>query len=283
MQRMSLPNLWPYLAIFALGYSAIALFLFFTQSSMIYFPGIQSRQIDYTPDRFGLDYEDVNITTEDDVKLHGWFLPATSPRATLLFFHGNAGNISHRSDSLKLFHRLGLDVLIIDYRGYGQSEGKPSEQGTYLDAEAAWRYLTRDRGVDGRGIILFGRSLGGSIAAYLASNREVMGLIIESAFTSVPDIAAELYPLLPVRLLARFKYDTRAYLDGVSAPVMINHSREDEIAPFSHGEALFEAASQPKRFHELQGGHNVGFLSNTAAYFKALDGFIELCITGNGQ
>jgi len=193
----------------------------------------------------------------------------------ILFCHGNAGNISHRLESIQIFHRLGLNVFIFDYRGYGRSEGKPSEIGTYRDVEAVWQYLVEERQVSPNRIVVFGRSLGGAVAAWSANRHTPGALILESAFTSVPDIAAKLYPYLPVRLLSRFKYNTAEYLDEVDCPVLIVHSREDEIMPFSHGKQLFERARGPKEFLEISGTHNEGFITSEKRYIEGLNTFIS--------
>jgi fermentation-respiration switch protein FrsA (DUF1100 family) len=281
MNRKLMSNLWSLLLILGVTYLVLVFFVYFTQSSMLYFPELPSRKISATPDHYGLAYEELQLVTEDGVKLHGWFLPAENPRATLLFFHGNAGNISHRMESLEIFHELGLETLIIEYRGYGQSEGRPSEKGTYLDAEAAWRYLTEKREVPPHKILLFGRSLGAAIASHLARDRQPMGLVLESAFVSVPDLAATLYPLLPVRLLSRFRYDNRNNLQAVTSPVLIVHSRDDEIIPYRHGRRLFAAAGEPKYFLQLRGGHNDGFMVTGDDYLDGLDDFIRNCISHN--
>lgn len=278
MPRLSLENLWPWLLIAAVIYGVFVAMIYFSQSRMLYYPNLPSRKISATPEQIGLLFEEVSFTASDGVKLHGWFLPADNAQGTLLFFHGNAGNISHRLDSLHIFNALNLDVLIFDYRGYGQSEGSPTEQGTYLDAEAAWHYLTSERSIPAGNILLFGRSLGGAVAAHLASRHQAMGLALESTFTSVPDMAAELYPLLPVRWLASFRYNTKAALDAVSYPLFIAHSPEDEIIPYTHGRMLFDSARQPKQFLKLSGGHNGGFLSDRSEYLKAWRVFIERCI-----
>ncbi len=277
MPKLSLDSLWPWLLTFAVIYALLVAVLYFSQSRMLYYPNLPSRKISATPEQIGLNFDEVSFTTSDGVRLHGWFLPADNAQNTLLFFHGNAGNISHRLDSLLLFHALNLEVLIFDYRGYGQSAGKPTEQGTYLDAEAAWRYLTSNRGIAATDILLFGRSLGGAIAAHLASRHQAMGLALESTFTSVPDMAAELYPLLPTRWLARFRYNTKAALNAVAYPVFIAHSPDDEIIPFTHGRRLFDNARQPKQFMQLAGDHNGGFLSVRSEYIKAWSAFIQLC------
>jgi fermentation-respiration switch protein FrsA (DUF1100 family) len=273
-------SFWSFIAMLAAAYGALTLLLYFTQDSMIYYPNIPSRQLMATPERVELAYEEVELTTEDGIRLHGWFLEVDQPRATLLFFHGNAGNISHRLDSLQLFHQLGLEVFIFDYRGYGRSEGKPSEKGTYRDADAAWRYLTEQRQIPPRRIMLFGRSLGASVAVDLAARKEVLGLIIESAFSSVPDMAADIYPYLPVRWLSRFRYDSGRKLPVIKAPVLVAHSPQDEIIPFHHGRKLFSLANEPKRFLEMRGGHNDGFLVSGTAYRKGLDEFIRRLDTG---
>lgn len=257
------------------AYGALLLFLYFGQASLLYLPDLPSRELAATPEDAGLAYETVHLQTEDGVVLHGWHVPAASPRGTLLFFHGNAGNISHRLDSLAIFHRLGLDVFIFDYRGYGQSEGSPDEEGTHRDALAAWQYLTGERRIDGRHIILFGRSLGAALAAWLATETRPGGLILESAFISVPDLAADLYRWLPARRLARLKYATRDYLARVDCPVLVVHSPQDEIIPYRHGQALYAAARPPKAFLELRGDHNAGFLLSGEGYVRGLDAFLD--------
>ncbi len=248
--------------------------LFLLQSCLIYHPDTPTRAIVATPDSIGLDFEPVKIPTEDGLTLDAWFVPAKNARGVLLFFHGNAGNISHRLESIRLFNRLRLSTLILDYRGYGQSEGEPSEEGTYRDAEAAWRYLTERRGISPKRIVIFGRSLGGAVAAHAAKGRDAGALILESAFTSVPDMAAQIYWFLPVRWLTRFDYDTEAALASVPIPVLVIHSPDDQIVPFAHGRALFAAARGPKRFLEINGGHNTGFMQSEQKYLQGIDAFL---------
>jgi len=258
--------------IIAGAYIAFVGFLFIFQSHYVYYP---ERVLSANPSSIGLNFESVSFQTTDGVELSGWFVPSNNARGVILFCHGNAGNISHRMESIQIFHRLKLNTFIFDYRGYGQSGGKPSESGTYKDAEAAWRYLVEERQVNPKNIIVFGRSLGGAIAAWLGQAQTPGALILESTFTSVPDIAAKLYPYLPVKLLSRFKYDTADYLDGVNCPVLIVHSQDDEIMPFSHGQRLFEIARGPNRFLEISGSHNEGFITSGKGYEEGLNSFIS--------
>jgi fermentation-respiration switch protein FrsA (DUF1100 family) len=256
-------------------YGALCLYLFFMQAKLLYYPNIPSRHLTANPADIGLDYEMVTLRTSDHVKLHGWYIPAVpEERGALLFFHGNAGNISHRLDSLKIFHDLGLSTLIIDYRGYGRSQGSISERGTYLDAEAAWRFLIESRKFSAQEIVVFGRSLGAAIGAYISVKQKPAALILESAFTSVPDMAARLYPFFPIRLLSRFHYNTEKSLLSVSCPVLIVHSPDDEIIPYENGLKLYERAREPKSFLELRGDHNQGFLESGHDYTDGLEQFI---------
>ena len=261
--------------VFALGYAVFAAALFFYQPNLLYFPDMPTRQIQATPEVIGLEFDSVTLTTSDNVQLDAWFVPADPARGTLLFCHGNAGNNSHRLDSIRLLHERGLSVLIGDYRGYGQSTGKPTENGPYRAADAAWQYLVEQRGIRPEHIILFGRSLGASIAADLATRQAATGVILESAFTSVPDVAAGFYPWLPVRWMSRYQYNTRKQLVDFHSPVLIVHSRDDEIIPYSNGEHLFEAANEPKQFLELRGGHNDGFMVSGDSYVRGLEVFIN--------
>ena len=261
-------------------YVAFAGFLFIFQSSYVYYP---ERILSTEPGSIGLSFENVSFETTDGLKLSGWFIPCEGARGVILFCHGNAGNISHRLDSIQIFHQLGLDVFIFDYRGYGQSGGKPSESGTYRDADAAWRYLVEERRVNPNKIIIFGRSLGGAVAAWQARSHTPGALILESTFTSVPDIAAKLYPYLPVKLMSRFKYDTEGYLEGVNCPVLIVHSPNDEMMPFSHGQRLFETAKEPKEFLEISGSHNEGFITSGKRYEEGLNAFISEYLPPNGS
>jgi len=253
-------------------YLGIVALAFFLQSRLVYFP---RKEIGATPERVGLSYEAVWFQAADALKLSGWFIPVEKPRGILLFCHGNAGNISDRLDSIKLFHSIGLSTFIFDYRGYGQSEGKPTERGTYLDAEAAWSYLVNEREVSSDKIILFGRSLGGAVGAWLAREHAPGALILESTFTSIPDLGARLYPFLPVRLISRFRYSAIEYVKQAKCPVLVVHSRADELIPFRHGRRLFEAANEPKEFLEIAGSHNEGFITTGQRYTDGLAAFLS--------
>ncbi len=272
---MSFNSLLSILFVILVVYCTLALYVYLMQPRLLYYPDLPGRKLMATPADIGLEYEPVSLVTGDGIRLSAWFIPRIADRGTLLFLHGNAGNISHRLDSIRLFHELGLSVFILDYRGYGESEGKPSEAGTYDDATAAWRYLVEQRHIEPRNIVLFGRSLGAGIAAELAARIRPGALIMESAFTSVPDMAATLYPWLPVRLLSRYRYDARKNLARISCPLLIAHSRDDEIIPFMHGQRLFEHAHEPKYFLELRGGHNDGFLVTGQGYIDGLELFLS--------
>jgi fermentation-respiration switch protein FrsA (DUF1100 family) len=254
-------------------YAVLALVVYLMQARMLYLPDVPGRSLDRTPADIGADYRDVWIRTNDGVRIHGWFLPGDSDRV-LLFFHGNAGNISHRLESIRQFLQLGLSVLIIDYRGYGQSEGRTTEQGIYRDAEAAWQFLVETNTVAERHIVLFGRSMGASAAAFLAARHQPLALVVESSFTSVPDIAAEYYPWLPVRWLSRLRHSTAEFVRQADCPVLVIHSRDDEIVPFRHAEAIFAAASEPKAFLEIRGTHNDAFLRDEQNYLGGLRSFL---------
>jgi fermentation-respiration switch protein FrsA (DUF1100 family) len=259
-------------------YLLLGLMLYLFQGSMVFLANLPGRTLEAAPTDLGLDYEDVQIDTADGERLHGWYVPAPQARGVLLFFHGNAGNISHRLDSIAIFNRLGLDVLIVDYRGYGQSTGRPGEAGTYRDAQAAWDYLVGARGIAPDRIVVFGRSLGGAVGAWLASRlppgAAPAAVIIESSFTSGADMARRLYPVYPARLLTRLKYPVRDYAARLPCPVLVVHSRDDEIIPFDMGRALHAAAPEPKTFLELRGDHNAGFWISRDAYVAGLEAFL---------
>lgn len=253
------------------SYGLVVAAVYLMQGRMLYLPGVPGRTLTMTPADAGMDYEDVSIETSDGIRLHGWYIPGRSSRV-LLFFHGNAGNISHRLESIRQFLELGLSVLIIDYRGYGQSGGSISEAGIYRDADAAWNYLREVRGA--KDIVVFGRSLGASVAARLAAKRHASALIVESSFTSVPDIAQELYPWLPARWLTRLQHATRDYIRDVRCPVLVVHSRDDEIIPFHHGQAIYDAAPEPRTLLELRGTHNDAFVRDQRVYLAGLRSFL---------
>jgi pimeloyl-ACP methyl ester carboxylesterase len=234
----------------------------------------------------GLKFEDVQLTTKDNVNLAAWFVPAKDndqiDKGVILFCHGNGGNISNRISYLPIFRDLGLSTFLFDYRGYGKSEGKPSEEGTYADVEAAWQYLTQERQIPPQKIIIYGESLGGAIASYLAqkisqqdSKNSAGGLILASTFTSISDRAAELYPFMPIRFLSRFSYNSIDRLPIIKIPILVIHSIDDEIIPFHHGDRNFQVANQPKKLVTLRGDHNGGFLDSLETYRNGLKEFIQ--------
>ena len=245
------------------------------ERNLIYYP---TRELVGSPRDINLDYDSVTFPASDGVALHGWWVPAVAGRAVLLFFHGNAGNISDRLESIRIFNELGLTVFIIDYRGYGRSHGKPSERGTYRDAEGAWRYLVEVRGVDPERLVIFGRSLGAGVATRLAVEHPPAALILESAFTSLPDMARSIFPMLsvlPSRLLVRTRYDSLARMPMIRCPVLIAHSRDDEIIPYDHAKRLLAAAREPKQHLEMRFGHNDGFVLTGSSYAGGIDEFLS--------
>ena len=267
-------SIWKLLIFGVFIYAFLVAFAYYRQSSLIYYPNMPGRNLVATPEQVGLKYQNVQLVTEDKINLHGWFIPHDSAKGTILFFHGNAGNISHRLESIDIFHRLELNVFIIDYRGYGQSEGKVTEKGTYRDAEAAWNYLVEIRGIGAKQVVIFGRSLGASIASWLASKHNPAALILESGFTSIPSMAKRIYPFLPIGWLTYFKYDTKSYVKNISCPVLVVHSRNDDIIPFEEGREIFDAAPEVKQFLEMRGGHNDGFMVSGSTYVEGLRSFI---------
>lgn len=261
-----------FLALFGIAYGAFVALMYVFQDQLLYLP---SRAIATTPAQHGFEYDDIVLQTEDGVTLHGWFIPAQDARATLLFFHGNAGNYSHRLSSIRIFHALELNVAIISYRGYAQNTGKPSEAGTRQDATAAWYYLTQTRNIPAAQIVVFGRSLGGAVAAELASRKQPGAVILESSFTSAADLGSEIYPWLPVRLLMRHPYPVQSLLPEIKAPLLIIHSRDDEITPFHHAKALLDVASDKATLLTLTGRHNEGFLLNSEIYARGIRTFLD--------
>jgi hypothetical protein len=236
-------------------YIALVAFVYIYQDSLVYFP---SRDLEQTPADLGISYEDVWLEAEDGVRLHGWYLPAPVPRATALYLHGNGDNIAANLDDAATLHDLGLNVLLIDYRGYGLSAGEPSEPGLYRDAVAAWRYLTDTRQQPPESIVLVGHSLGGAVATWLATQHNPAALVLMSTFTALPDVGAEQYPLLPVRMLSRNHYPTLTRLRAINAPVLITHGRDDPVIPLEHSQQLYAALDDqhPRLFLSLSGEHD---------------------------
>jgi uncharacterized protein len=222
----------------------------------------------------GLDAENAHFQSADGTKLHGWYLRHPDPRAVVLFCHGNAGNISHRAGLLKILHqRVGVSAMIFDYRGYGHSEGTPTEAGVMADARAARKWLAQRAGIAEDRIVLMGRSIGGAVAVDLASSDGAVGLVLESTFSSVPDVAAKLYPLLPVRLLMRSKFDSAAKIGRYHGPLLQSHGDADRVVPYKLGRRLHAAANSPKQFVVIPGGdHND---PQTTEYYDALVAFLD--------
>ena len=253
-------------------YLAMGAILYIFQSHFIYFP---DREIVSNPHNIDLAYDAVTFKSGDGVELFGWYVPAERERAVILFCHGNGGNISDRLQYIKMFNSREFSVFIFDYRGFGKSHGAPTEEGTYIDTRSAWDYLTKTRGVDPGDIVIFGESLGGTLAARLAAETHAAALILQASFTSIPDMAAHLYPVLPARRLSRYHYNTLEYVRRVTVPVLIAHSKEDEIVPYSQGLELYRAAREPKQFFDLKGDHNNAYALTGEAYWVAIDQFLS--------
>ncbi|MHC4065545.1 MAG: alpha/beta hydrolase [Planctomycetota bacterium] len=273
-QRTKSP--WPkrlrrVLIIAMLTYAGVCGLVYIFQARLLYHP---SRDCHATPADLGLEFEDLTLTTADGLKIAAWYIPSPAPAGTILFCHGNAGNNSDRLVTIRILRSLGYDVLIFDYRGYGRSEGRPDEQGTYRDAQAAWNYLVETRGVPPKRVILLGRSLGGAVAVELAKRQEPAALVVEASFTSLADVARMHYPVLPVRLLCRFSYDSVEKVPSIACPKLFLHATEDELVPLQIGRRLYAAAADPKRFIETPSGHNTGGFTYSPRYTAELGAFL---------
>lgn len=257
--------------IILLGVGLIFAYIKYLENKGIYYPG---KEIEFYPSVIGLSFEDVYITTEDGLKINGWFIPHPNAKYTLLFCHGNAGNIGDRIDKLQLLSQIGLNIFIIDYRGYGKSQARPSEHGFYLDAKAAYDYLLNNRKLKPEQIILYGESLGTAIVIDLASKRKVKAVIIEGAFSCGRDMAAKHYPFLPQFLFSN-SFDSLTKIKNIDAPKLFIHSKMDEIVPFKLANKLYNITEEPKEFVEIIGSHNTAFLDSQESYITAIASFIE--------
>ncbi|MCB1322069.1 MAG: alpha/beta hydrolase [Leptospiraceae bacterium] len=263
---------WPYLktalwliGIPALAYAILCAYVYSIQDRLIYYP---VNEIYATPTDIDLAYEDVRLDVAPRIRLDGWYVPRSGAQFTLLFMHGNAGNISHRLESIRQFHELGLNVFVFDYRGYGRSTGRPDEQGLYADGRAAYDYLVADRKIPANRIILFGRSLGAAVALRLARDTPAAAVVTEAAFYSAVRIGQEAYPYLPVSLLARHRFENYRAITSRKhpMPLLMIHSEADEIVPPEHARELFALAAAPSELHWIHGGHNDAYVESDAEY-----------------
>ncbi|MFH1655972.1 MAG: alpha/beta hydrolase [Candidatus Omnitrophota bacterium] len=232
------------------------------------------KAIEATPKDIGLDYEDIYFKVEDGVTLNGWLVKNPKAKATILVFHGNAGNISHRLEKISILNQIGLNVFIIDYRGYGRSQGRPSEEGIYKDARAAYDYLATLKGINKDKIVSFGSSIGGAVAIDLAVNRDVACLVVDSSLTSAKDMGKRFYPYIP-SFLFQTKFNSIDKVKTIKSAKIFIHSINDEIVPFEFGQRLYDAASQPKEFFKILGGHNSGFMESKDVIIKKLGSYFR--------
>jgi uncharacterized protein len=269
-------RIWKNVAVVSAGVVALLIMFRAFEYSQVYHP---SRESEYAVTDLHPQGDDFFLTSSDGVKLHAWFLPgeSDSPRRdfVFLFCHGNGGNLTSRPSYYRAILATGAGLMPFDYRGYGKSGGEVGEEGTYLDAFAAYDWLIA-RGTKPGQIIVWGESLGGGIASKVAHDRPVGGLVLQSTFTSIPDIGADLFPLLPVRTLATIQYDTNRRLPDIKCPVVVMHSQTDEIIPYTHGRKNFEAANEPKVFIELEGGHNDAIYADQTKYIAGAEAVLEV-------
>ena len=252
--------------------AAILLFIYiqYIEKTGIFFP---TKDIDFIPSDIGLEFKDIYFDTKDGLTLNGWFIPHQDSSLTLLFFHGNGGNISGRLDKIRILHEAKVNIFIIDYRGYGRSQGVPTEKGVYIDSDSAYDYLTTKENVRAEDIVIYGESLGAAVAVELAGRQRAAGLILEGGFSSGRDIGKIIYPYLPKALLPNV-LDSATRIEEITIPKLFIHSKDDEVVPISLGKKLFSAAPVPKEFVEITGLHDSGFRESQERYTSSIIGFI---------
>lgn len=245
-------------------------YLRYVEKRSIFYP---TQEIEYTPKDFGMAFEDVFFKTRDNLELNGWFLPAENAAFTVLFCHGNAGNISHRVEKLRFFHELGCSIFIFDYREYGRSRGTPSEKGLYNDVRAAYDYLV-SRKIAPDKIIGYGESIGGAVIIDLACEKAVGALIADGTPSSAKDMVKFIYPFLPYWIFST-RWDSVKKIRSITVPKLIIHSLNDEIVPYKQGRKLFENAAEPKEFLQIRGGHNSSFFESEQIMKDKISDFLK--------
>jgi len=259
------------LIILSLSYSVIVIYYYFNQEKIIFYP---SKHVVDPPQ--GHDIKEVFFDTDDNVRLHAWWMEKERASGTVLFFHGNAGNLGDRIHRLSLFNRFSYNCLIIDYRGYGKSEGSiKKEDDLYLDSLAAFEYLVDDRNIKEEDILIWAKSIGTGIAVDLAQNKNIKALILESPYTSLIDLGSHHFPWLPVKYLVTYKLNSDKKIGNVVSPILIYHSRSDKIIPFKLGEELFALAGEQKQLSILRGGHNSDIIISEKQYISEFLKFNE--------
>jgi len=255
-----------------LGYSAVCVSYYARQNTLVFKP---ERALKTTPADVGLAFEDLRLQAADGTTLAAWYVAGRPDGRQVLLLHGNGGNISHYLRTVVVLHELGHSVLALDYRGYGASTGTPSEAGTYQDAVAAFDYLVERRAIAPADIVVYGRSLGGAVATWLAAHRRPGALILESTFTRLADVGSYRYPWLPVRLLSRNVFDSVTQVAKVQCPILVAHGGTDTIVPQAFGRELANAAGPRAEFLALPGGHSDAFIQGGATYYRHLDQFMR--------
>lgn len=262
--------LWIALATAAAFYIIVCIYIYFVQDKMVFYP---TNDVAVTPEEVHLQYEEVFLKAGEKDSICAWFFPKQVnylTHKTIIFADGNAGNMSYRLESILFLNQIGANVLMFDYRGYWKSSGKPTEKATYEDALACYNWLIDVKGTKPENIIIFGRSLGGAVAIDLATKVKCGGLIVESSFTSAPDMAAHVFPFFPVRFLSKYKFDSINKIRNIKCPLLVTHSPEDDIIPFKMGQILFDEAREPKIFVPLSGGHNDREYLQDSTYQEAI-------------
>jgi hypothetical protein len=249
----------------------VFIYVKYIESRSIFIP---SRELELDPAYLNLRFEDIYFNTSDGLKINGWLIPANNPKYTLLFLHGNGGNIGHRLEKLNMLSKIGLNVFIIDYRGYGKSAGRPSEAGLYLDAKAAYDYLVNGRKINPENIILYGESIGTAATIDLAYRVLVKAIILEGAFSSGKDMARRVFALIP-NFFFSDRFNSLKKIPKVKAAKLFLHSRNDEIVPLVLAKKLFDSAPEPKTFVELIGGHNTAYFDSQDKYLSAIASFVD--------
>ncbi len=277
LRKKLLRQMYIFLIAIISGYLLICFILFFFQNRFVFVP---KKNIFITPKAYRLEYEDLSLKSSDGNTINAWYVPADKAEYTVLFCHGNAGNLANRIETVDHYHRLGFNFLVFDYPGYGKSSGSPNDKNVIEAAEAAWKYLTVDRKIPANKIIVIGRSLGGAPASHLAAKYKPLMLCSEAAFISPREVAKDMPLFLPTSLLVRVDLPTGQNIAKANCPVLIIHSPSDEVIKYRHGEALFKLAPEPKEFHQLTGGHNDCWFIDQKKYGNIFKDFLNKHCSG---